>query len=128
MSSLEENSDNAKLRRTLVEGERVAAEAVWQAEMDDARSKYETSFRVQWLSHQLVDLREAKDALGFVTNARRQLAFPDEDRKWLDWVEHYANEIDPLQKSLAPPQTPEPRTEDLVPFLKVHSPIRPLNE
>jgi hypothetical protein len=41
---------------------------------------------------------------------------------WLEWCEAYSEALDPLNKRLAMPAVPDPRPEDLQPFLRGFSP------
>jgi hypothetical protein len=94
----------------------------WQAAMDAARVEYVAHKRTEWLNDQLGRWREARDLREFVTAVGDREGLSDDDREWLTWIGARADNIDPSRRRIAPPTPPEPRPEDLQPFLHGISP------
>lgn len=113
---LEEKAAEAETRR-VAEARRIRDEAAaWKAAQRQARKRLVQQHRVEWLTRQLNSMRRAEEARRFAA-AARALDLPAADSKWVDWVEAYAERIDPLSKPLAPPPPPQPTDENLRPFL-----------
>ena len=73
------------------------------------------------LAHSIRDFcREATSEIAILSDEERSDA-----TSWIDWSVRYANQIDPLRQPLSVPEDPEPKPEDLKPYLKGWSPYGP---
>jgi len=106
-------------RRALEEEQRRREEARDRA-IQVARERYGEAFRTEVLRTQVADRRLAKDIRAYCHELRQVLGNEDasaEAARWVKWAEAYADAIDPLADTPTMPEVPEPKFEDLRPFL-----------
>ena len=118
-------SKTARLRDIEREHQAELRRRAWDEAMSAARLEYVERKRTEWMSDQLARWRNAHDLREFVATARNRDELAHADRSWLDWVAERADNLDPSNHALAPPEPPEPTPEDLKPFLKGFSPYGP---
>jgi hypothetical protein len=124
-AKLTEESEKARLRDEELARQEKRRREAWQDAMDAARLEYIDHKQAEWLSDQLGRWRDAGDLREFVTAIGAREDLSADDREWLTWVETRADNIDPSRQKLASPPPPEPRPEDLKPFLHGFSPYGP---
>ena len=107
-------------------------EVRWQAAMDAAREQAVQAQYAAVLREHVKHWREATELREYCDALERHLAQADlaEDRvsgtrEWLAWVRHYVQAIDPLQQLPGMPTSPDPKPEDLKPYLTGWSPYGP---
>jgi hypothetical protein len=107
-------------------------EVRWQAAMDAARERAVQAQYAAVLREQVKHWREATELREYCDALEHRLAQADlakdqasETREWLAWVRRYIQAIDPLQQLPVMPTPPDPKPEDLKPYLKGWSPYGP---
>ncbi len=103
----------------------------WEAAMRQARAEYAEAYRVKHLEAQEEAWRRATRLAEYLSAARRQVeTLPDGQEKdeaevWIAWADAHVEHLNPLNTPPRLPKVPEPRTEDLKPFLHGWSPYGP---
>jgi hypothetical protein len=102
----------------------------WEAAMQRARGAYAEAYRESSLERQVDKWHRAQRINEYLGVLRARIAeLPQAEAEpaaaWLAWCDAYAEALDPLKKRLAMPAVPEPRPEDLRPFLRGLSPYGP---
>lgn len=127
-----------ELRAEAAEQERVAAVAEaerrrrqWERAMDQAKEDYAEDFRARALFRQVdswARTRQVRDYLDALQARIDTIADFDDGlaaKEWHRWSEEWAATADPLVQPLAMPVVPEPKPDDLKPFLNGWNPYGP---
>ncbi|MFD9335517.1 hypothetical protein ACFWBF_14090 [Streptomyces sp. NPDC060028] len=103
----------------------------WEAAMHQAQIDYAEAFRVQCLEAQEKAWRHAAGLTEYVNALRLHAATlpagPERDgaEAWIAWADGHVRRLNPLSGTLGLPDIPAPRADDLKPFLRGLSPLRP---
>ena len=103
----------------------------WEAAMRDARVAYAESYRVKHLEAQAEAWHHATHLADYLSAVRLQVEklasgqAKDDAEAWTTWVEAHLQRLNPLNTPPRLPKIPEPRSEDLKPFLQGWSPYGP---
>ncbi|MEU6396195.1 hypothetical protein ABZ867_04260 [Streptomyces cinnamoneus] len=103
----------------------------WEAAMGQAKIDYAETVRVQRLEAQekawrrAADLAEYIDALRLHTKNLPTGTERDGAEAWIAWASGHVQRLDPLNGTLRLPDIPEPRADDLQPFLHGWNPYGP---
>ncbi|MFE9631338.1 hypothetical protein [Streptomyces sp. NPDC006463] len=103
----------------------------WEAAMEQAKIDYAETVRVQRLEAQekawrrAVGLAEYIDALYLHTQTLPIGPERDEAEAWIVWASGHVQRLNPLNGTLRLPDIPEPRADDLRPFLHGWNPYGP---
>lgn len=103
----------------------------WEAAMEKARRDFAEDYRASALRGQIKRWREAQEINAFCDAAESVLAAaPDATyaasaMEWMAWARERAARLDPLGRDLHAPAVPDPKLEDLKPFLRGWSPYGP---
>ncbi|MFE1687438.1 MULTISPECIES: hypothetical protein [Streptomyces] len=103
----------------------------WEAAMDEARVQYAEAYRVRHFEAQEAAWRHATGLAEYVSAVRTRVdAMPPgqtrtEAETWIDWAATRVERLDPLNTPPRLPDIPEPRADDLRPFLGHWSPYGP---
>ncbi|MGW6836035.1 hypothetical protein ACWGCI_21875 [Streptomyces sp. NPDC054949] len=103
----------------------------WEAAMDQAKIDYAEAVRVQRLEGQEKAWRRAADLAEYIDALRlHTLNLPtgterDGAEAWIAWASGHVQRLDPLNGTLRLPDIPEPRADDLQPFLHGWNPYGP---
>lgn len=103
----------------------------WEAAMGQAKIDYAEAVRVQHLEAQEKAWRHAAGLTEYVDTLRLHAATlptgPERDgaEAWIAWADNHARRLNPLNGTLHLPDIPEPRADDLKPFLRGLSPYGP---
>lgn len=119
-------------RRRLDEIEAARQKRVrWEAAMEGARVRYAEVYRVRHLEAQEAAWRHATRLTEYVSAVRTRIeAMPPgkartEAEAWVSWAADTVERLDPLETPPQLPDIPEPRADDLKPFLGRLSPYGP---
>ncbi|MFD3327709.1 hypothetical protein [Streptomyces sp. NPDC058701] len=99
--------------------------------MRQAQIHYAEAFRVQYLEAQEKAWRHGAGLTEYVNALRRHAATlpagPESDgaEAWIAWADGHVRRLNPLSGTLGMPDFPEPRADDLKPFLHGLSPYGP---
>ncbi|MEV7738875.1 hypothetical protein AB0O75_43670 [Streptomyces sp. NPDC088921] len=100
----------------------------WEAAMADARDQYAEDYRVRQLDSQEAAWRRATSLGDYLEAARAHVAMlpPGPERtaaeEWMLWATEHVARAHPMFGQLRFPDIPEPRADDLKPFLRGWSP------
>ncbi|QLG36205.1 hypothetical protein HXS80_07265 [Streptomyces sp. CB04723] len=103
----------------------------WEAAMEEARVQYAEAYRVRHFEAQEAAWRHATGLAEYVSAVRTRVeAMPPsqtrtEAEAWIDWAATRVERLDPLNTPPRLPDIPEPRADDLRPFLGPWSPYGP---
>ncbi|MFE5814881.1 hypothetical protein ACFQ6S_15935 [Streptomyces sp. NPDC056479] len=103
----------------------------WEAAMQQARIDYAEAFRVKRLEAQAEAWRHATRLAEYVAAVRAQVeALPAGQERaraeaWLEFADVHLERLNPLSTTPQLPDVPEPRPDDLRPFLRHWSPHGP---
>ncbi|WP_282697216.1 hypothetical protein [Streptomyces sp. CC208A] len=103
----------------------------WEAAMEEARIRYAEAYRVRDLEAQEASWRHATRLTEYVNAVRTRVdAMPPgrtrtEAEAWISWAAATVERLDPLSSPPRLPDVPEPRADDLRPFLGHWSPYGP---
>ncbi|MFC8585259.1 hypothetical protein ACFUGD_12005 [Streptomyces sp. NPDC057217] len=103
----------------------------WEAAMEEARVQYAEAYRVRHFEAQEAAWRHATGLAEYVSAVRSRVeAMPPgqtrtEAEAWIDWAATHVDRLDPLNTPPRLPDIPEPRADDLRPFLGPWSPYGP---
>jgi hypothetical protein len=103
----------------------------WEASMEQARAQYAEAYRVRHFEAQEAAWRHATRLAEYVSTARRRVEIlpPGQTRTeaeaWITWAVATVERLDPLSTPPRMPDIPEPRADDLKPFLGHWSPYGP---
>ncbi|WP_234312358.1 hypothetical protein [Streptomyces griseus] len=103
----------------------------WEAAMQEARVRYAEACRVRHLEAQEEAWRRAEGLTEYVSALRLHAeSLPigparEEAETWIAWAESHVQRLNPLNGSPLLPAIPEPRPEDLKPFMHGWSPYGP---
>ncbi|MFJ8697678.1 hypothetical protein [Streptomyces ardesiacus] len=103
----------------------------WEAAMEQARIRYAEAYRVRHLESQEAAWRHATRLIEYVSAVRTRVeAMPPgqtriEAEAWISWAASTVERLDPLHTPPRLPDIPEPRADDLKPFLGRWSPYGP---
>lgn len=103
----------------------------WEAAMDEARVQYAEAYRVRHFEAQETAWRHAIRLTEYVSAVRTRVETmpPGQARReaetWIDWAAARVERLDPLNTPPRLPDIPEPRADDLRPFLGHWSPYGP---
>ncbi|MEV4923221.1 hypothetical protein [Streptomyces roseoverticillatus] len=95
----------------------------WEAAMRQARTEYTEAYRVKHLEAQegawrrATRLSEYLDVVRLRTETLPDGQAKDEAEAWITWAGAYLEDLNPLNTPPRLPNVPEPRAEDLKPFL-----------
>jgi hypothetical protein len=121
LASLEERTREAEERQLEREDEERRREEARQRAVELARERCAEAFRADVLKKQVADRRLGGDVRRYCGELRELIeagSAPPETREWVEWAEAYADAIDPLAHPPAMPEVPEPKQDDLRPFLQ----------
>jgi hypothetical protein len=121
LASLEERARELEERRLAREGEERRREGARQRAIERARERYAEAFRAEVLKRQVEAARFASDIRSYCKELRALIPAhspPLGALEWITWAEDHARAIDPLLQVPTMPDVPEPRPEDLRPFLQ----------
>lgn len=99
--------------------------------MEEARVQYAEAYRVRHFEAQEAAWRHATRLTEYVSAVRTRVeAMPPgqtrtEAEAWIDWAATRVERLDPLNTPPRLPDIPEPRADDLRPFLGHWSPYGP---
>jgi hypothetical protein len=127
-----------ELRTEAAEHARLAAIAAaeerrrqWEHAMENAKADYAEAYRTDILLRQLdgwLRARQVRDYLDVMQETIDSITDPDDAvaaKEWHRWAEEWVASADPLAQPLAMPAVPEPKPDDLKPFLKGWNPYGP---
>jgi hypothetical protein len=127
-----------ELRAKAAEQERLAAIAEaeqrrrqWEQAMKKAKADYTEAFRANVLIGQVdnwLRTHQIRDYLDAMRERIDNIIDPDDAiaaKEWYVWVEEWVSSADPLLQRLGAPEVPEPKPDDLKPFLKGWNPYGP---
>ena len=127
-----------ELRAAAAEHARLAAIAAaaerrrqWECAMERAKGDYAEAYRADSLLRQVdgwLRKRQVRDYLDVMQDTIDNIADPDDAiaaKEWHRWAEEWVASVDPLGQPLAMPAVPEPKPDDLKPFLKGWNPYGP---
>lgn len=103
----------------------------WEAAMEQARIRYAEAYRVRHLESQEAAWRHATRLTEYVSAVRTRVeAMPPgqtraEAEAWISWAAFTVERLDPLHTPPRLPDIPNPRADDLKPFLGHWSPYGP---
>ncbi|MGG2459212.1 hypothetical protein ACO0M4_05180 [Streptomyces sp. RGM 3693] len=103
----------------------------WEAAKRQAAAEYAEAYRVRHLEEQHAGWRRAAGLVEYVGALRLHAeglppgAARDEAEAWIAWAESHVKRLNPLNGSPLLPKIPEPRAEDLQPFIRGWSPYGP---
>ncbi|MGK5729555.1 hypothetical protein [Streptomyces sp. URMC 124] len=103
----------------------------WEAAMQQARTEYAEAYRVKHLEAQEEAWRRAAGLAEYLSAVRLQVeGLPSgqvraDAEAWIAWADAHVKRLNPLTTPPRLPTVPEPRTEDLKPFLHGWSPYGP---
>ncbi|MFF8442218.1 hypothetical protein ACF07U_15225 [Streptomyces californicus] len=103
----------------------------WEAAMEQAKIDYAEAARVQRLEAQAEAWRRAAgiaeyiDALRLHAQTLQIGPERDEAEAWVAWASDHVQRLNPLNGTLRLPEIPEPRADDLRPFLRGWNPYGP---
>ncbi|MEU3656581.1 hypothetical protein AB0E67_27975 [Streptomyces sp. NPDC032161] len=103
----------------------------WEAAMEEARIRYAEAYRVRHFEAQEATWRHATRLTEYVNAVRTRVETmpPGQTRTeaeaWIDWAAARVERLDPLNTPPRLPDIPEPRPDDLKPFLGHWSPYGP---
>jgi hypothetical protein len=131
LQEIELRAEAAEQRRmaAVVEAER--RQGQWERAMDHARVKYGEAFRAKALLRQSEDwhlVRQVRSYLVAMQAVIETTADPEEvlaAREWHAWADRWVGGVDPLGRPPALPRVPEPKPDDLEPFLDGWNPYGP---
>ncbi|WP_260677637.1 hypothetical protein [Streptomyces albidoflavus] len=123
---------DAAERRRLDEIEAARQKRVrWEAAMEEARVQYAEAYRVRHFEAQEAAWRHAIRLAEYMGVVRTRVeALPPgqtrtEAEAWIDWASAHVERLDPLNTPPRLPNIPEPRADDLKPYLGHWSPYGP---
>ncbi|WP_055410872.1 hypothetical protein [Frankia sp. ACN1ag] len=126
-----------ELRAEAAEADRLAIEAAarerrrqWEAAMARAKLDHREAFRAKVLEQQMAAWRHAGQLREYIAAMAERIGSMDDAEakaatEWLAWATEHVARVDPLDSRLAMPPDPEPKPEDLKPFLGRWSPYGP---
>jgi len=103
----------------------------WEAAMAQAREEYAEAYRIRELESQEAAWRRANHLGEYLDAARAHAgSLPPGPEKaqadaWIDWATRHVAQLQPMAQRLRLPAIPEPRPDDLKPFLRGQSPYGP---
>ncbi|MFB8396249.1 hypothetical protein [Streptomyces yangpuensis] len=103
----------------------------WEAAMEEARVQYAEAYRVRCFEAQEAAWRHATRLTEYVSAVRTRVeTMPagqarTEAEAWISWAAAAVERLDPLSTPPRLPDIPEPRADDLRPFLGHWSPYGP---
>ncbi len=103
----------------------------WEAVKRQATAEYAEAYRARHLEAQNAAWRRAAGLVEYLGALRLHAeSLPlgpakDEAEAWIAWAEGHAQRLNPLNGSPLMPEIPEPRAEDLKPFMQGLSPYGP---
>lgn len=103
----------------------------WEAAMEDARIQYAEAYRFRHFEAQEAAWRHATGLTEYLSAVRTRVeAMPPgqtrtEAEAWISWAASTVERLDPLHTPPRLPDIPEPRADDLRPFLGHWSPYGP---
>ncbi|WP_254710576.1 hypothetical protein [Streptomyces lunaelactis] len=103
----------------------------WEAAMQQARIAYAESYRVKHLEAQAEAWRDATSLSEYLSAIRLQTEklpagqTKDDAETWTRWADAHLQRLNPVNTPPRLPKIPEPRPEDLKPFLHGWSPYGP---
>ena len=101
---------------------------------EEAMARARLDFRRAALAAELADQLERRRLVGeigtYLTDLRAVLQATEEGQRaateeWIDWIDSYCKEIDPIRQPPSMPSIRKPSSEDLQPFLHGWSPYGP---
>jgi hypothetical protein len=99
--------------------------------MERARAAFAEAYRATALNAQVDAWLRADQVLQYILAMQSRIdTIDDADeraaaKEWCEWAEGWAEAHDPLSRTVGMPEVPEPRAEDLRPFLGGLNPFGP---
>jgi hypothetical protein len=131
LAELEARADILARRRLVKEQERAHRHQQWQEAIADAREHFVEDHRRRALADQVAAWTQARAVLSYC-DALDALGLNEADParaaelgSWSRWAREYAAARDPLNWHSLLPRDPDPRPEELAPFLGQWSPYGP---
>ena len=131
LEEIEGRHERAKERRLQAEAERLERERQWHLAHDRAKVLLQEHHRAEVLDKQADDWRHAHQLREYVKAMREKAAAigSDEERaatlEWAEWANGFAEQLDPLNGTMAMPAEIEPKPDTLRPFMGGWSPYGP---
>jgi hypothetical protein len=98
----------------------------WELAMDAARTEFREQKLAEALRERVAAWRNAALAQDYLSDLEQRFGRSSESTEWIAWTRRYVNEIlDTLAQPPTMPETPEPTSDDLKPFLRGLSPHGP---
>ena len=103
----------------------------WERAMGVAKERYREHFRGEVLQAQFEDWQRAKELERFIREMGETVsALEDEESRskaseWFEWSKTQVENMNPLLRPLRMPEVPEPKADELRPFLSGWSPYGP---
>ncbi|MFE1773188.1 hypothetical protein [Streptomyces sp. NPDC059008] len=103
----------------------------WEAAKRQAEIDYAEAYRVQHLESQEAAWRQATRLAEYLSALRRHAeTMPAGEEKnaveaWITWADTHMQRLNPLNGTPRPPDIPDPRPDDLKPFMRGWSPYGP---
>jgi len=103
----------------------------WEAAMAEVRERYAEKFRIEQLESQEAAWRHAGRLGEYLQAARAQVeALPPglertQAEEWAEWATRHVADLQLMAQRFRLPKIPEPRSDDLKPFLRGWSPYGP---
>jgi hypothetical protein len=126
LSKMEEKAAAAEQRRLRTLAEAEERRKQWEAAMAQAKEDYAEVWRAEELKRMVERWRFVRDAREVIGLAKGRPDLTEADRDWLAWAESFVTtRLDPTLTPLAPGEAPEPKPEELKPFLGRWNPHGP---
>lgn len=123
VAAAEQDAVDAEVARVLREHE-------WERAMVEAKLQHREAFLGRVLEAQAAACDRSGQLRAYLGGLREAVTrLPagqgETDRGWLEWSTDYVDSFDPLSGSFGMPDVPDPRPQDLAPFLHGWSPRGP---
>lgn len=129
LSELEARAQLDDERRIARADEKVRRQQQWESAMTRARFRYTEEIRIRAITEQANSWDQAARIRAYCAELEATLSqageITEELAEWITWARSYADGMDPLRAHGGPPEIPEPRPQDLKPYLGRWSPYGP---
>lgn len=129
LSELEGRGQFDDERRIALADEKVRRQQQWESAMVQARARYVEDFKIKTITEQVDMWDRAAKIRAYCTSLEDSLAVEgktqEELTEWILWARSFADRIDPTCGDPQLPETPDPRPQDLKPYLGRWNPHGP---
>ncbi|WP_439655936.1 hypothetical protein ACSHWB_26260 [Lentzea sp. HUAS TT2] len=129
LSELEGRAQFDDERRIALANDKVRRQQQWESAMVQARARFVEDFKIKAIAEQVDLWDRAAKIRAYCTSLEDSRAaegkMQDELAEWILWAKSYADRIDPTCEGLRLPEIPDPRPQDLKPYLGRWSPYGP---